>query len=71
MDKELHSALLNELTDNIEVLKGHGTVTMDNHVMSSNELINESIHLLQPVSYTHLTLPTNHDMCRSRWSPYH
>ncbi len=47
MDKELHSALLNELTDNIEVLKGHGTVTMDNHVMSSNELINESIHLLQ------------------------
>ena len=24
-----------------------------------------------PVSYTHLTLPTNHDMCRSRWSPYH
>ena len=23
------------------------------------------------VSYTHLTLPTNHDMCRSRWSPYH
>eukprot|EP00969_Alexandrium_andersonii_P249310 11018994-Alexandrium_andersonii.AAC.1 len=22
----------------------------------------------QPVSYTHLTLPT---MCRSRWSPYH
>lgn len=47
MDKELHSALLNELTDNIEVLKGHGTITVDNHVMSSNELIDESIHLLQ------------------------
>ena len=23
------------------------------------------------VSYTHLTLPTNLRMCRSRWSPYH
>ena len=22
-----------------------------------------------PVSYTHLTLPTNVSMCRSRWSP--
>ena len=26
---------------------------------------------MKSVSYTHLTLPTNHDMCRSRWSPYH
>ena len=24
-----------------------------------------------PVSYTHLTLPTKSDECRSRWSPYH
>ena len=24
-----------------------------------------------PVSYTHLRLPTNVSMCRSRWSPYH
>ena len=24
-----------------------------------------------PVSYTHLTLPTTHNSCRSRWSPYH
>ena len=24
-----------------------------------------------PVSYTHLTLPTNNYWCRSRWSPYH
>ena len=23
------------------------------------------------VSYTHLTLPTIHTECRSRWSPYH
>ena len=26
---------------------------------------------LVPVSYTHLTLPTNSVWCRSRWSPYH
>ena len=24
-----------------------------------------------PVSYTHLTLPTTGSLCRSRWSPYH
>ena len=24
-----------------------------------------------PVSYTHLTLPTKLEWCRSRWSPYH
>ena len=24
-----------------------------------------------PVSYTHLTLPTKEDECRSRWSPSH
>ena len=25
----------------------------------------------EPVSYTHLTLPTIVEWCRSRWSPYH
>ena len=25
----------------------------------------------EPVSYTHLTLPTTRQRCRSRWSPYH
>ena len=25
----------------------------------------------EPVSYTHLTLPTRCHRCRSRWSPYH
>ena len=27
--------------------------------------------LADPVSYTHLTLPTIAAECRSRWSPYH
>ena len=26
---------------------------------------------INPVSYTHLTLPTKLILCRSRWSPYH
>ena len=26
---------------------------------------------VEPVSYTHLTLPTIRRRCRSRWSPYH
>ena len=26
---------------------------------------------IMSVSYTHLTLPTRRDSCRSRWSPYH
>ena len=30
-----------------------------------------SSYTLEPVSYTHLTLPTIHVECRSRWSPYH
>ena len=42
--------------------------------------ISESLFYLIPfpfcysdgsVSYTHLTLPTIHVLCRSRWSPYH
>ena len=27
--------------------------------------------VMEPVSYTHLTLPTMSLVCRSRWSPYH
>ena len=30
-----------------------------------------AINRINPVSYTHLTLPTKPMMCRSRWSPYH
>ena len=29
------------------------------------------VHNLGSVSYTHLTLPTIVEWCRSRWSPYH
>ena len=29
------------------------------------------LFIKNPVSYTHLTLPTTEPVCRSRWSPYH
>ena len=31
----------------------------------------QPLGLFAPVSYTHLTLPTSSERCRSRWSPYH
>ena len=31
----------------------------------------ENGKVVEPVSYTHLTLPTTAIVCRSRWSPYH
>ena len=34
-------------------------------------LSEKSYGLMEPVSYTHLTLPTTLHECRSRWSPYH
>ena len=35
------------------------------------EFRNKSVIAGLAVSYTHLTLPTIHVECRSRWSPYH
>ena len=32
---------------------------------------NISFDEFEAVSYTHLTLPTTCNLCRSRWSPYH
>ena len=34
-------------------------------------LLNITFLTFIPVSYTHLTLPTIVEWCRSRWSPYH
>ena len=33
--------------------------------------VQEAQRVPKTVSYTHLTLPTIHVLCRSRWSPYH
>ena len=42
------------------------------HCVFDNEEVGSSTKQgAASVSYTHLTLPTNSKMCRSRWSPYH
>ena len=48
---------------------GNSTWSVSNYL----NFFKEPIYWLTftPVSYTHLTLPTNVSMCRSRWSPYH
>ena len=41
------------------------------HKVFENEEIKNIYTALGAVSYTHLTLPTTCNLCRSRWSPYH
>ena len=41
----------------------NGQFKFDNPEFKESDLV--------AVSYTHLTLPTKEDECRSRWSPYH
>ena len=54
-----------------------GYIQLENGVGMMRLLINEFQEALeqlrrsQAVSYTHLTLPTKYNSCRSRWSPYH
>ena len=48
---------------NIEVMWLLGSLQPDHNTISNFRRDN-------PVSYTHLTLPTT-TLCRSRWSPYH
>ena len=38
---------------------------------SSEQEVEALTSAIEPVSYTHLTLPTTDVVCRSRWSPYH
>ena len=46
----------------------HSNISPQEKVTS---IMHPSPKKIVPVSYTHLTLPTNVSMCRSRWSPYH
>ena len=48
---------------------GNGLYTNMNAIRRDEDL--DNLHSIYAVSYTHLTLPTNSKMCRSRWSPYH
>ena len=47
----------------------YGTTTKEEVFFA--EKIQNAMPNLEPVSYTHLTLPTTRLVCRSRWSPYH
>ena len=50
----------------------HATDTLDHVTVDTFDLTRlEGARWLEPVSYTHLTLPTMLAQCRSRWSPYH
>ena len=54
--------------------QGSQTVGMGKDLYDNYEEFRRVFDLLtpeEPVSYTHLTLPTKHRACRSRWSPYH
>ena len=47
------------------VLSSQDDESSQDAVLSSQDTV------ANPVSYTHLTLPTTLHECRSRWSPYH
>mgnify|MGYP001812506177 FL=1 len=57
--------------------RGNGAMLNDrkirvtSHKGLQNALLGTGFPYYDPVSYTHLTLPTTLPRCRSRWSPYH
>ena len=55
---------------NRQLQNSHGDVKYSIGNGGAKELIHVT-HGHEPVSYTHLTLPTRSIKCRSRWSPYH
>ena len=62
MKCDKHTMLLYAVTDRAWV----GEQTLYQQVESA---LKGGATCVQPVSYTHLTLPTSSVMCRSRWSP--
>ena len=43
----------------------------EGYMLTTEERMQLAERWLKAVSYTHLTLPTKLEWCRSRWSPYH
>ena len=48
-----------------------GEITVKEILDKKDDPILGRMKVSTPVSYTHLTLPTKLEWCRSRWSPYH
>ena len=46
-------------------------IYLGSKITADGDCSHEIKRSLLPVSYTHLTLPTTWQACRSRWSPYH
>ena len=82
--KELVIRKLNEVTQNYQKLQGNynqltakyintkkETETINKGQEEMKNTMSELKNTVEAVSYTHLTLPTRRDSCRSRWSPYH
>ena len=76
-EEELSDATKKEIEEIIKELKP-GTIKMIYQVIDGNQVEfyvranrKGDIFMGKPVSYTHLTLPTTCNLCRSRWSPYH
>ena len=81
---EKMKAMLSEINKNILGTNSEGKETGTQiNVLEQKEEINiqpekneetriqKNEERLRTVSYTHLTLPTSNNLCRSRWSPYH
>ena len=54
-----------------ELLLTRAALERYDYMHARNDLHRATSRTFSPVSYTHLTLPTKEDECRSRWSPYH
>ena len=74
--EEKVKSMKSEIKENVQGANSEGkeTRTQINDLEQKEEINiqpeqNEETRI--PVSYTHLTLPTNNPWCRSRWSPYH
>ena len=81
LSMEESSSFLNELSvqfhvqcENFNILQNIGEPREDMNAASDEfqveRLFTKTNHP-DAVSYTHLTLPTKCEQCRSRWSPYH
>ena len=64
---ETFQAIIMKLVHLIMALTPYGILALMTKVVAGSN----GQDILNPVSYTHLTLPTSCVQCRSRWSPYH